>query len=663
MKTKRVRSRLALAFGVLIVILITVGYWGVNRLAEMNGNVQAIVVQRWQRVQLSREALRYSALNSRITMQIFLLQDKKEIDPLLEQRAQNTEKISVLLKTIDAGLESETEKQLVANVWTNRMPYVNSYKLALNLLLKEGKPEAGRKMMSGVVLTNLIAYHKAWEAFVEHQGYQMDKAGKAAEMHYSESRRQLITLVVVATSLAAAIALFVIRNMTREITSRVRAEQSLREAHDVLESRVQQRTVELTRAHMELQLREERFRKLSQSAPIGIFETDAAGRGLFYNPHWHDITGLSPADAFGDGWQKAVHPEDAERVFSIWQACVQEGREFDGEFRFRRPSGEDRWVHALSVVLRSESGEITGHVGTMGDITERKRAEAELAKTQNELVDASRQAGMAEVAIGVLHNVGNVLNSVNVASTCIAEGIQKSKATNLIKVVALLREHEADLGNFFTLDPKGKQLPGYLAQLAEHIGREQASTRKELVELQKHIDHIKQIVTMQQSFAKVSGVSEILEMTALVEDALRVNENSLANHDVQIIKEFEATPPIAVEKHKVLQILVNLMQNANQSCKATGRDDKQITLRIMQNSDIVRISVGDNGVGIPEENLTQIFNHGFTTKKNGHGFGLHSGANAAKEMGGSLTVHSAGRGLGAVFNLELPIKPKSNAHD
>ena len=102
----------------------------------------------------------------------------------------------------------------------------------------------------------------------------------------------------------------------------------------------------------------------------------------------------------------------------------------------------------------------------MGDITERKRAEAELAKTQNELVDASRQAGMAEVAIGVLHNVGNVLNSVNVASTCIAEGIQKSKATNLIKVVALLREHEADLGNFFTFDPKGKQLPGYLAQSA-----------------------------------------------------------------------------------------------------------------------------------------------------------------------------------------------------
>ena len=786
MKTHCVTHRLAIAFGVLIAIIVTVGYWGADRLAEMNGKVQTIVGQRWQKVQLSREALLYSALNSRITMQIFLLQDKKEIEPLLEQRAKNTEKISELMKTIEARLESDEEKALVANVWTNRIPYVNSYKVALNLLLKEGKPEAGRKMMSGVVLTNLIAYHKSWEAFVEHQGDQMDAAGKLAEARYITARQQLIILVVAATVLAVFIALFVIRNLTREIASRQKAEESLQYAHDDLELRVRNRTEELSCAHLELKLREERFRKLSQCAPIGIFATDAAGLGLFHNPHWCEITGLSEAEALGEGWQKAVHPEDAQRIRSTWWDCVREGQAFDAEFRFRRPSGEARWVHAQAAIVRSESGDITGHVGTTEDITERrlaqkrlaenehrlrsilaaepecvklvatdgslldmnpaglrmieansleqvvgqctfgliapeylsryqelnaavfrgesrivefeiiglrgarrwmeshacplrdadgqifaqlavsrditarKQSEAELAKSQKELVETSRQAGMAEVATEVLHNVGNVLNSVNVSATCVTDGLRKSKVVNLSRVVALLREHEAYLADYLTHDPKGKQVTSYLAQLTEHLATEQAVALDELSKLRKNIEHIKDIVSMQQSFAKVSGMKEAVPVTDLLEDALQINISSILRHDVQVIKEFQPTPPVVVEKHKALQILVNLIRNAKQSCDEANRDVKLLTLRIMNGEGCVRISVSDNGVGIPPENLNRIFNHGFTTKKDGHGFGLHSGANAVKEMGGLLNVHSDGVGKGATFTVELPVTPTNS---
>jgi C4-dicarboxylate-specific signal transduction histidine kinase len=114
-------------------------------------------------------------------------------------------------------------------------------------------------------------------------------------------------------------------------------------------------------------------------------------------------------------------------------------------------------------------------------------------------------------------------------------------------------------------------------------------------------------------------------------------------------------PPITIEKHKVLQILVNLIRNAKHACDASGRADKQMAIRVSNGGGHVRIAISDNGVGISPENLTRIFAHGFTTKKDGHGFGLHSGVLAAQEMGGQLTVHSAGPGAGATFTLELPL--------
>jgi signal transduction histidine kinase len=276
---------------------------------------------------------------------------------------------------------------------------------------------------------------------------------------------------------------------------------------------------------------------------------------------------------------------------------------------------------------------------------------------------ASRGAGMAEVASNVLHNVGNVLNSVNVASSCLADSLRKSKAVNLSKVVTLLGEHEADLGAFLTSDPKGKQLPGYLAQLTERLAEEQNAALKELAELQNNIEHIKDIVNMQQSFAKASGVMETLQMTDLVEDALKMNASSFARHDIQVIKEFENLPPVTVEKHKVLQILVNLVRNAKQACDELDPPEKRLTLRVARVNGWIRVDVTDNGIGIPSENLTRIFAHGFTTKKAGHGFGLHSGALAAKEMGGSLAVHSAGSRQGATFTLELPCSLTQGRHE
>src|SRR5882724_4831161 len=297
------------------------------------------------------------------------------------------------------------------------------------------------------------------------------------------------------------------------------------------------------------------------------------------------------------------------------------------------------WVRLLRKQVQQQTRKLRE------EIEERKRMEAKAEKTHKELMVESRQAGRAEVATSVLHNVGNVLNSVNVSASLVAEQIQRSKAGNVGRVAALMEEHAADLSDFFTRDTKGRQLPTYMTDLANHLTIERESVVKELTSLTKNVEHIKDIVAMQQNYATVMSVTETVKITDLVEDALRMNTNALERHNVQLVREYDsALPEITVDKHKVLQILINLVRNAKYACDESNRMDKRITIRVAKTDRRIGISVIDNGMGISRENLAHIFSFGFTTRKDGHGFGLHSGALAAKELMGSLVVHSDGPG-------------------
>jgi len=279
-----------------------------------------------------------------------------------------------------------------------------------------------------------------------------------------------------------------------------------------------------------------------------------------------------------------------------------------------------------------------------------------LQKLNSQLLDASRRAGMAEVATGVLHNVGNVLNSVNVSAMLISDRLGKSRSVHLSNVSGLLRENAANLGEYLTADPKGKMLPGFIHSLAERLAAEQSELIQEMEGLSKNISHIKEIVAVQQSYATVSGIIESLPAKGLVEDALEMNGAAFDRHHIDVVREFSDVPLVRVDKHKVLQILINVIRNAKYAVSESSRPEKRIDVRIAANgNNRVKISVADNGVGIAKENLARIFAHGFTTKHDGHGFGLHSSALAANEIGGSLSVHSEGVGHGATFTLELPM--------
>jgi PAS domain S-box-containing protein len=357
----------------------------------------------------------------------------------------------------------------------------------------------------------------------------------------------------------------------------------------------------------------------------------------------------------------ATHPDDRTQQRALHDRLLAgEIDHYEMEKRYMHPDGTVAWCVVAIRFYRDEATRETQEITTVVDITERKQAEARLAETHRQLLETSRQAGMAEVATGVLHNVGNVLNSVNVSTTMLTDLVRQSKIDKLARFAELLLQ-QPDLGAFFRDDPRGRKVPSFVQTLSTHLGREQAELLGELESLRKNVEHIKDIVAMQQSYARVCGVSEEIGVVELIEDALRMNAGAFVRHDIAIVRQFEVQPIVTVEKHKVLQILVNLMRNAKYACDDSGRADKQMIIRVWMEHGRVKIAVSDNGVGIPPENLTRIFSHGFTTRKHGHGFGLHSGAIVAKELGGAIHAHSDGPGLGATFILELPHNPDAKA--
>jgi signal transduction histidine kinase len=291
-----------------------------------------------------------------------------------------------------------------------------------------------------------------------------------------------------------------------------------------------------------------------------------------------------------------------------------------------------------------------------------RAAESKFSKVRAELVDVTSRADAAENATGVLHNAGNVLNSINVSTSVMTSHLKKSKVAHVAKAAALLREHEADLSGFFTRDPRSKTFPTFLDQLAGRLADEHSLFAQELALLEKNVAHVKDIVAMQLNCSRMSGAIEPVQIADLIEDALQLNSSALAAQEVQVIREFADIPVVNVEKHKLLQILINLVRNAGHACDDSGRPDKQVAVRLANGEGRVRITVADNGVGIRPEILPRIFEHGFTTKKTGHGIGLHSGLRAAREMGGELNAQSEGVGRGAVFTLVLPIEPPKHSH-
>lgn len=362
-----------------------------------------------------------------------------------------------------------------------------------------------------------------------------------------------------------------------------------------------------------------------------------------------EVLGKTPFD-FLDEAQARGYQERYLKVMRTGEALT------DHVVKDTWPDGRVTWSLSSIAPLRNGNGEIVGLFTISKDITAAKLMERALDKANRDLREMSRMAGMAEAATGVLHNVGNVLNGVNVSTNLLAEGLRKLNLDHLGKLCALLRQHADNLGEFMTKESQGQRVIDFLETLHSDLSANRTQMLNEVGSLEQGVGHIKEIVTVQQSYATMTGLVEDIELDGVVDDALKMSQGAFLRHGVRIERKSQPVPMITGERGKILQILNNLYRNAKCAVDESSATEKTIEISVGAGSTgMVRLVVRDNGVGILPENLTRIFQQGFTTRKDGHGFGLHSAANAAQEMRGSLVAHSEGVGKGASLILELPV--------
>jgi two-component system, sensor histidine kinase ChiS len=288
------------------------------------------------------------------------------------------------------------------------------------------------------------------------------------------------------------------------------------------------------------------------------------------------------------------------------------------------------------------------------ELVARVRAAVRMRRLQEELREKSHQSGMAGVAAGVVHNLGNVLNSINVSSSLIEDTVRSSHSGTVLNVAEILAEHADDLYGFLSSE-RGAQIPALLKHVGEHLVEGQTQAASELAHLRKKLDHIQHIVSLHQNVASVIGVDELFAPADLTEMALRLSIPEKSARRIRVEQRLEELPLVRGDKHKALQIVVNLVRNAHQALEASGREDPVLKVTARRTSGTVEVVVEDNGVGISKEVAPLLFTQGFTTKGTGHGLGLHTSALLAKELGGTLSFRSEGADRGATFILELPI--------
>jgi len=323
-------------------------------------------------------------------------------------------------------------------------------------------------------------------------------------------------------------------------------------------------------------------------------------------------------------------------------------------------------ILALTLVLSTLDGHFAVRNARLADslrvakdeaesaLLENRRINEQLRTAQTELVGAARRAGMAEIANNVLHNIGNVLNSVNVSAGLIQSRMRESRLTGLGQALDMMDQHRDTLGDFLVNDEKGRRLPGYLRKVQDSLQGEARETNVELAAMIRSIEHIKEIVRTQQSYSGSTQVLEPVDLGALIVDALRMAISDQVRERIHIRREIAVAGPVMLDKHATLQILINLFSNARHALE--GRSDAAIVVRAAIEQESLHLSIRDTGEGIPAENLSKLFVHGFTTRKSGHGYGLHGSALAAKSMRGTLTATSDGPGKGATFSLVIPVE-------
>jgi NO-binding membrane sensor protein with MHYT domain/two-component sensor histidine kinase len=394
----------------------------------------------------------------------------------------------------------------------------------------------------------------------------------------------------------------------------------------------------------------------TRAAGISSWELDIATRKTLWTENEIESLRAAGVDTRErpDAIMAMTHPQDRSIMFDAVRTAMAESRDVCA-FRFRvvTPAGNAIHLEAHAQIFFDDAGAPVRILGVSWDVTDQVLQEERKRELQSQLRDASRDAGMAEVATGVLHSVGNVLNSLGVSASLLQSRLRNSRVANVQRTASLLSSQGDQIGRFFENDERGQQMPAYLLQLGERLNAENQHLQSEAAAIAAHVGHIRTIVAAQQAHARRGGVTEAIDVAELLDNAVAIHFADAT--DVTVRRKYDSLAPLTIDRHKLIQILGNLLSNARHALKDLSDGRRQLTLRVRRRkSGWVAIEVQDSGVGIRTEVLERLFEFGFTTKKDGHGFGLHTSAILAKELGGDLAAYSEGPNCGARFVLQLP---------
>jgi signal transduction histidine kinase len=403
-----------------------------------------------------------------------------------------------------------------------------------------------------------------------------------------------------------------------------------------------------------------RFAIATRAAQAGVWEWQERNDELWWNDTMYVIYGC-PSESFRPSFAALVamiHPDDLALAQAAWSNALQESNQLHVQFRIIRPDASIVHLDSLATVVTDSRTTQRRLVGITLDISQRVDAEQRERRLQKQLREASHQSGMAEVATGVLHNVGNVLNSLGVASSTVRARLKGSQFDRVERVAAMLDAHRGSLGDFLAHDPRGKHLPEYLRALGVQLKKDAEDLQEEIDAINGHVQYLCEVVQAQQSFARL-GAEETVDVRELVDTALTLKGQEL--NGVEVLRQIAELPLVLTDRYKLLQILVNFIANACDATAASGPGARRIAVRAQITHGQLEIAVEDWGIGIPADLLPRVWEFGFTTKPHGHGFGLHSSAVAAQQLGGTVAAHSAGRELGACFTVTIPVSDAREA--
>jgi PAS domain S-box-containing protein len=602
MSKDHISLRLGIAFSLLIALLVAVGWLGLRQMAHINRDLEEIANERWAKVQLAREALSYSNLNNRITMEIFFLKDKTQIDPLLARRAENTGRISALVQKIEEHVESGKEKDLLDAIKAARTPYIDSYLRGVALLVNKHNYEEAQRNMAQDTLPLLITYHNAWNAFVEFQGDQMDEAARASRASYAATRKLTLGLIILSFLVATLIAVFVTRSLTAEIAQRKRAEQELARNAEELARSNEEKDALLENAA--------RFRIVAEAATDAIVTIDQQSRILFVNPAAGRIFGYEQAEMLGQSLTMLIPPHLREHHRAGLKRYIATGQK---HLNWARVEITGLHKSGAEIPVEISFGEFTAEgrhmfAAILRDVTERKRAEQELAQRAEELARSNAELEM--FAYVASHDLQEPLRMVASYTQLLARRYKEKLDAEAHEFIGFavdgasrMQQLIQDLLSYSRLTTKGKP---------RNLTQSEAVCNVALENLQKSIEDSRAVVCV------------------------------------------GPLPAVLADATQLTQLFQNLIGNA---IKYRNERKPEIRVAAKPDGDEWLFSIQDNGIGIdPQyfERIFQMFQRLHTRAEySGTGIGLALCRKIVERHGGRIWVESQ-PGKGSTFLFTIP---------